>query len=149
MFVMTQVLFVSARPDFSSEPYSADMKNGKRSLVGERIALARQVAGLSQVQLAEKLGVTQQMVGYLERQPVAIRPELLLQLSSALNAPVDELLGQPAKPSRGGPTGKMRRLFRSSLEAAAHTTGKNPRHPPAVCPRTRQRHERQHLIFPA
>jgi transcriptional regulator with XRE-family HTH domain len=114
MFVMTQVLFVSAEPDLSSEPYTADMKNGKRSLVGERIAQARQVAGLSQVQLAEKLGVTQQMVGYLERQPVAIRPELLLQLSSALNAPVDELLGQPAKPSRGGPTGKMRRLFEAA-----------------------------------
>jgi transcriptional regulator with XRE-family HTH domain len=111
---MTQVLFVSAGPDFSSEPYTADIKNGKRSLVGERIAQARQVAGLSQVQLAEKLGVTQQMVGYLERQPVAIRPELLLQLSSALNAPVDELLGQPAKPSRGGPTGKMRRLFEAA-----------------------------------
>jgi hypothetical protein len=31
-----------------------------------------------------------------------------------LNAPVDELLGQPAKPSRGGPTGKMRRLFEAA-----------------------------------
>ena len=88
------------------------MKNGKRSPLGERIAGARQVAGLSQLQLADKLGVTQQMVGYLERQPVAVRPELLLQLSDALGVTLDELLGQAAKPQRTtGPTGKMRQLF--------------------------------------
>lgn len=95
--------------------YSDGMKNGKRSPVGERIAQARQTAGLSQVQLADKLGVTQQMVGYLERQPVAIRPELLLQLSAALGMSLDELLGQPVKPQRAaGPTGKMRRLFEAA-----------------------------------
>jgi transcriptional regulator with XRE-family HTH domain len=114
MFVMTQALFVAIAPDFENAPYSADMKNGKRSPVGERIARARQDAGLSQVQLAEKLGVTQQMVGYLERQPVAIRPELLLQLSQALSVSVDQLLGQKAKPSRGGPAGKMRQLFEAA-----------------------------------
>jgi transcriptional regulator with XRE-family HTH domain len=114
MFVMTQALFVSSAPVFSTAPYNADMKNGKRSLVGERIAQARQTAGLSQVQLAEKLGVTQQMVGYLERQPVAIRPELLLQLREALGISLDELLGQTAKPSRGGPNGKMRQLFEAA-----------------------------------
>ena len=93
-------------------PYGDGMKNGKRSPLGERIAAARQVAGLSQLQLADKLGVTQQMVGYLERQPVAIRPELLLQLSDALGVTLDELLGQAAKPQRTtGPTGKMRQLF--------------------------------------
>ena len=66
------------------------------------------------MQLADKLGVTQQMVGYLERQPVAIRPELLLQLSEALGLSLDELLGQPVKPQRGGPSGKMRRLFEAA-----------------------------------
>jgi transcriptional regulator with XRE-family HTH domain len=115
MFVTQQALFVVVGSDAGNAPYSANMKNGKRSPVGERIAQARQAAGLSQVQLAEKLGVTQQMVGYLERQPVAIRPELLLQLSQALDVSVDELLGQPAKPSRGGgPAGKMRRLFEAA-----------------------------------
>ncbi len=114
MFVNMQALFVQAGPDSAVELYSADMKNGKRSPVGERIAQARQSAGLSQVQLADKLGVTQQMVGYLERQPVAIRPELLLQLSKALGMSLDELLGQPVKPQRGGPSGKMRRLFEAA-----------------------------------
>jgi transcriptional regulator with XRE-family HTH domain len=109
-----QALFVQAAPDSAVALYSGGMKNGKRSPVGERIAQARQTAGLSQVQLAEKLSVTQQMVGYLERQPVAIRPELLLQLSRALGMSLDELLGQPLKPQRGGPSGKMRRLFEAA-----------------------------------
>jgi len=114
MFVSMQALFVQTAPDSAAAFYTAGMKNGKRSPVGERIAQARQSAGLSQVQLAEKLGVTQQMVGYLERQPVAIRPELLLQLSGALSMSLDELLGQPVKPQRGGPSGKMRRLFEAA-----------------------------------
>lgn len=112
MFVSSQALFYSPAPDSPTLPYADGMTNGKRSPLGQRIAEARQVAGLSQLQLAEKLGVTQQMVGYLERQPVALRPELLLQLSDALGITLDELLGQVAKPQRTtGPTGKMRQLF--------------------------------------
>jgi transcriptional regulator with XRE-family HTH domain len=112
MFVTTQALFFAAAAEPQPLPYPDGMKNDKRSPLGERIAEARQVAGLSQLQLAEKLGVTQQMVGYLERQPVAVRPELLLQLSEALGVPLGELLGQTSKPQRStGPTGKMRQLF--------------------------------------
>ena len=112
MFVSWQALFSSPAAVAPGPLYSGGMKNGKRSPVGERIAQARQVSGLSQVQLAEQLGVTQQMVGYLERQPVAIRPELLLQLSQTLGVTLEELLGQPLKPQRTtGPTGKMRQLF--------------------------------------
>jgi transcriptional regulator with XRE-family HTH domain len=112
MFVSSQALLFTSAPESPTMPYADGMKNGKRSPVGERIAQARQVSGLSQAQLAEKLGVTQQMIGYLERQPVAIRPELLLQLSDALGVSLDELLGQVSKPQRAtGPTGKMRQLF--------------------------------------
>ena len=89
------------------------MKNGsKRSPLGERIAQARQTAGWSQQQLADKLGVSQQMVGYLELRPVAVRPELLARLSQALHVSLEDLLGVsvPArKPT--GPTGKVRKVF--------------------------------------
>lgn len=112
MLVTWQAIFVAPESASGIQPYSGSVKNGKRSPIGERIAQARQAAGLSQVELARKLGVTQQMVGYLERQPVALRPELLLQLSSVLEISVDELLGQPVKASRAtGPTGKLRQLF--------------------------------------
>ncbi len=95
------------------DPYNSGMKKAaKRSALGERISAARQTAGLSQAQLADKLGVSQQMVGYLELAPVAIRPELLAKLSEALAVSVDQLLGIEHKTSRTpGPVGKARQVF--------------------------------------
>jgi transcriptional regulator with XRE-family HTH domain len=87
-------------------------KSAKRSALGERILTARQTSGLSQTQLAEKLGVSQQMVGYLELEPVAIRPELLAKLSEVLAVPVEQLLGIERKtPRASGPVGKARQIF--------------------------------------
>jgi transcriptional regulator with XRE-family HTH domain len=85
-------------------------KAAKRSALGERVAAARQAAGLSQALLADKLGVSQQMVGYLELAPVAIRPELLAQLSEVLAVPVEQLLGM-ARKAAPGPVGKARLVF--------------------------------------
>lgn len=110
---MPQAIFVAASENDPSAVYNADMKKAaKRSALGERVAAARQAAGLSQAQLAEKLGVSQQMVGYLELAPVAIRPELLAQLSETLAVPVDQLLGIERKAARApGPVGKARLVF--------------------------------------
>jgi len=85
-------------------------KAAKRSALGARVAAARQAAGLSQALLADKLGVSQQMVGYLELAPVAIRPELLAQLSEVLAVPVEQLLGM-ARKAAPGPVGKARLVF--------------------------------------
>ncbi len=99
-------------PDSTEAPYNAAMKNGsKRSALGERIVAARQAAGLSQQQVADRLGVTQQMVGYLEQQPVAIRPEQLATLSTVLHLSVEELLGQAKPRAASGPTGRVRQVF--------------------------------------
>ena len=52
------------------------------------------------------------MVGYLERQPVAIRPEVLARLSEVLKIPLDELLGVKVRAKRAtGPTGRVRQVF--------------------------------------
>jgi hypothetical protein len=52
------------------------------------------------------------MVGYIERQPVAIRPELLAQVSEVLRVPVDQLLGVKVSAKRTtGPTGRVRQAF--------------------------------------
>jgi len=83
-----------------------------RSALGERIARARAAAGLTQHQLAERLGVSQQMVGYLEVRPVAVRPEMLAKISEVLGVSLDELIGgngAPRKPT--GPAGRVRRVF--------------------------------------
>jgi len=110
---MPQAIFVAPSAPEPIDPYNADVKKAaKRSALGERAAAARQAAGLSQAQLAEKLGVSQQMVGYLELSPVAIRPELLAQLSEVLAVPVDQLLGIERKTARApGPVGRARQIF--------------------------------------
>jgi transcriptional regulator with XRE-family HTH domain len=113
MFVNTQALFVTVERRAGKMLYTgATMKDETKHAIGKRIAAARQAAGLSQSQLAKHLGVTQQMVGYLERQPVAIRPELLARLSEVLHVPVDELVGVKVSAKRAtGPTGRVRQAF--------------------------------------
>ena len=110
---MSQAIFVATRENEPGAVYNAAMKKAaKRSALGERISAARQASGLSQAQLAEKLGVSQQMVGYLELNPIAIRPELLAQLSEVLAVPVEQLLGIERKtPRLPGPVGKARQIF--------------------------------------
>ena len=52
------------------------------------------------------------MVGYLERQPVAIRPEVLARLSEILKISLDELLGVKVRTKQvTGPTGRVRQVF--------------------------------------
>jgi transcriptional regulator with XRE-family HTH domain len=65
----------------------------KRTAFGERLVAAREEAGLSQRELADKLGVTQRSLSWWERQPVALRPEQLAQLAAALGVTTDYLLG--------------------------------------------------------
>ena len=84
----------------------------KRSPFGERLLAARHQAGLSQVQIAGKLEITQQTYAGWERRTTALKPEYLSKLSSLLNVTVDYLLGHDNGGSRkGGPTGKARRVF--------------------------------------
>jgi transcriptional regulator with XRE-family HTH domain len=75
--------------------------------MGERIAEARKGHGMTQVQLAELMGVAQQVVGSWEvgrsRVPVAS----LLHLARALAVTVADLIGEEAAPSRRGPAPRL------------------------------------------
>ena len=52
---------------------------------------------------------------YWERRPVALRPEQLQSLATALNIPVGTLLANGETKRRGsGPAGKMRQLFEAA-----------------------------------
>jgi transcriptional regulator with XRE-family HTH domain len=78
--------------------------------LGERIAQARERAGLSQGQLAEKMDVSQQVIAAWERKAKAIRTDTLVNLSGILGTSADELLGmKPAR--RNGPSGRVRQVF--------------------------------------
>ena len=83
----------------------------KRPKLGERIAQARQQAGLTQKQLAEKLGVSQRVVTYWEREASGLRADQLSNLAEALGVSADYLLGRERKKRGSGPAGKARLLF--------------------------------------
>jgi transcriptional regulator with XRE-family HTH domain len=97
-------------------PYNADMPMGRpttktRAPLGGRIAAARLEAGLTQQQLADKLGVTQRVVTYWEREAAGLRADQLAQLAEALNVSADFFLGREQKKRGSGPTGKARQVF--------------------------------------
>ena len=96
-------------------PYDDGMRTGRptdrpRTEFGARLTEARERAGLSQVELAEKIGVDRRMIAHWERRSVTLRPEQLAALSDALKTTTDELLG--LKPARAnGPAGRVRQVF--------------------------------------
>jgi transcriptional regulator with XRE-family HTH domain len=84
----------------------------KRSEFGERLVSIRQRAGLSQAQVADKLGVSQQAYAGWERSTTALRPDDLAKLAELLDTTTDELLGKRTPAKRGaGPVGKARHVF--------------------------------------
>lgn len=60
--------------------------------IGERIKRARENAGMTQLELGEKLGVTQQMVGIYEKNKRSPKTETLERIAAALEIPVTDLL---------------------------------------------------------
>jgi len=95
--------------------------NRKRSAFGERLVAAREEAGLSQRELADKLGITQRALSWWERESVALRPEQVAQLATVLGVSTDHLLGVPTTKKRGtGPTGKARRAFEAVSKLPRH-----------------------------
>ena len=83
-----------------------------RTPFGERLFAARTTAGLSQTQVAEKLGISQAAYAEWERYPVALRPDQIDKLTEILKTSVEYLFGKDTDKQRhGGPRGKARRLF--------------------------------------
>lgn len=100
--------------------YDPGMQTGrpskrKRPAFGARLHQLREQAGLSQLQMAEKLSVPQRTYAYWEREPVALRAEQITALADVLAVSTDFLLGREERRSRGsGPAGKMRQLFEAA-----------------------------------
>lgn len=97
--------------------YDGDMAKGRpssrpRSEFGERLATARERAGLTQQQLADKIGVSQKVVTYWERNDVALRADQISAITSALNISAAELLNGSETKARGtGPAGRAKLMF--------------------------------------
>ena len=104
------------------QTYTPLVKTGRpakreRTPFGQRLHALREQAGLSQQQLAARLGLTQRAYAHWERNPVALRPDQLLNLAQALNVSVEDLVGTNGTKKRGsGPTGKMKQLFEAASQ---------------------------------
>ncbi len=75
------------------------MKQGRpttkpRTDFGQRLADARERAGLTQQQLADKLRTSQRALARWERDPVALRPDQLAVLADTLSVSLDHLIGR-------------------------------------------------------
>jgi transcriptional regulator with XRE-family HTH domain len=106
----------------SSRVYSSPMQTGRpskhpRTAFGSRLHSAREVAGLTQSQVAEKMGITQTAYALWERRSVALKPNQISKVAEVLNISIDYLFGKDTKTSgRGGSVSKLQRL----LEAASN-----------------------------
>jgi transcriptional regulator with XRE-family HTH domain len=78
--------------------------------MGSRIAAARKARGLTQVQLAEQLGISQQTLAHYEVGRVGVGAPMLPALAEILDLSFDEILvGQvaPYRPGRRGPPSQL------------------------------------------
>jgi len=75
---------------------------------GRNLAGARQAAGLTQMQFAKMLGVSQQMVDYYERRANNPTSDFIQKAAQILGVSVDELLGiKPLQKIKPGPPSKL------------------------------------------
>jgi len=75
----------------------------------------REQAGLTQAQVAEKLGISHRAYAFWEREPTAVRAEQLAILAELFDVTADYLIGREAPKQRGtGPTGKLRQVFETA-----------------------------------
>jgi transcriptional regulator with XRE-family HTH domain len=75
--------------------------------LGGRIAALRKQQDITQVQLAELIGVTQQTINSYETGRRRVPVSLLAAIARRLGISIEELVGEPAKSSKRGPTPKL------------------------------------------
>ena len=101
--------------DFPAADYDAAMRKKDRPPLGLRLTELRQAAGLTQIQLADKLGVHPSNIGFWELSGTPPRGEVLPKMANALGVSVDALLGvTPTKPKRQAAKGRLQSVFEAA-----------------------------------
>ena len=77
------------KPKYELKP----LPKASTETLGDRIARARKDRGLTQTELAEIIGIEQNLVSAYERGRLRIYDDLLVQFAVALKVTTDELLG--------------------------------------------------------
>jgi len=83
--------------------------------LGRRIARLRRDRGLTQVELAERLGVTQPAVSDYENDDIRLPADVVIQIARILGVSTDELLGLKETQTASG-SSRNRRLYRRLQE---------------------------------
>ncbi len=96
------------RIEIETLPMTHDEKSFFKTF-GKKIAELRKEQGLTQSQLAELLGLTQQQVGHFEVARRRVPVSMLPTLARTLGTSVEELLGEGKKPGKRGPAPKLQR----------------------------------------
>jgi transcriptional regulator with XRE-family HTH domain len=104
--------------------YGVGMSTTKRPSAhigfGHRLAALRKVRGMSQLDLADVLGVKQPTVSYYESQDGTPQADVLTKLAKILGVTVDELLGTPghrrALPTDDPAAQRMWKKFQQLME---------------------------------
>ncbi len=100
---------------FPTAGYDAAMRKKDRPPLGLRLTELRQAAGLTQAQLAERVGVHPSNIGFWELSGTPPRGEVLPKLALALGVSVDEFLGvTPPKPKKQAAKGRLQLVFESA-----------------------------------
>jgi transcriptional regulator with XRE-family HTH domain len=75
-------------PKFSLKPLKTSQEP-----IGKRIARLRKKLGMTQTELAEKVGISRKLVTDYETRRVRLYDEMVIRLAFALNVSTDEILG--------------------------------------------------------
>lgn len=96
---------------FTSLSYDADM-NEHNPQRGQQLRRLRETAGLSQRELADRLGLHHSNIGYWERSGNLPRSDVLAPMAKIFGVSVDDLLGERVRASRAAkPSGRARLAF--------------------------------------
>ena len=91
------------------------MTRKERPPLGQRLTELCQAAGLTQTQLAERIGVHPSNVGFWELSGTPPRGEVLPKMAAVLGVSVDALLGvTPPKPKKQAAKGRLQLVFESA-----------------------------------
>jgi len=89
--------------------------------LGQRLARLRKQRAMTQVELAQKIGIIQSLVSEYERDKLRLNAEMLARFALALKVSADELLGLRKLPSNGKhPSRKVLRRLRKIEKLPSH-----------------------------
>jgi transcriptional regulator with XRE-family HTH domain len=89
---------------------------------GQRLARLRKERGWTQVELAERVGITQTLLSDYERGKLRLNADMIVQLATALETTTDELLKPSASraPLRRKPSLRLQRRMEKIEKLPAH-----------------------------